>query len=393
MRVAVLRQSAPHAVVDADFPAIHFNGKSALENGENFRQFVVGASDAGTNDSVDALIEFAPQVVYPRIPSPSEVIIPLEKKWRHGPRPFYIVGSGFDPLLDFIGTNSDCRHRFFALTNVSTPVNAQLVLRYNLAFPGEPVTATTAPQPSYDAFYVLAYAALALGDGSVTGPELSRTMNRLLPPGHPVEVGPAGISTPSRRFARGCASISRGPWGRSISIRRPGKRPFTTPSSAAAWTARGARRARFSLGLVFDSASGSARGDDALSLTRAAWLGRDVKSARTRVQPQLHELEALAKARRFARHVLLALRAEHARDLDPREVAIDPQDEQHPVLLRQLVAELVDGVALRRPQNRERLGPDARGDWEIGASSGDARRRRARALARRSSDEAFRAST
>jgi hypothetical protein len=55
------------------------------------------------------------------------------------------------------------------------------------------VERTNAPQPSYDAFYVLAYAAYAIGASDVTGPALSRAIGRLLPPGRRVDVGPRGI--------------------------------------------------------------------------------------------------------------------------------------------------------------------------------------------------------
>jgi len=254
MRVAVLRGSAPHSVVDADFPAIRFNGKSALENGENFRQFVVGPGDAGRDELIDALIEFDPQVVYPRTSDlPLDVILTLEKKWRRGPRPFYIVGSGFDPLLDFIGTNGERRHRFFALTNVSTPVNAQLVLRYNLAFPKEPVTATTAPQPSYDAFYVLAYAALALDDGSVTGPGLSRAMSRLLPPGHPVEVGPAGIFDAFETLRSGMRVDLEGALGSLDFDPATGEEPVDYAILCCGTDGKGRASGSIESGLVFDS--------------------------------------------------------------------------------------------------------------------------------------------
>jgi hypothetical protein len=68
------------------------------------------------------------------------------------------------------------------------------VLHYNFAFPGsEPIARTDAPQPSYDAFYTLAYATEAIGQGAVTGTELSRAIDRLLPPGKRIEVGPSGI--------------------------------------------------------------------------------------------------------------------------------------------------------------------------------------------------------
>jgi branched-chain amino acid transport system substrate-binding protein len=58
------------------------------------------------------------------------------------------------------------------------------------------VTRTDAPQPSYDAFYVLAYAIHSLGDTPITGPAISTAItSRLGPIGHPIDVGPADILT------------------------------------------------------------------------------------------------------------------------------------------------------------------------------------------------------
>jgi len=55
------------------------------------------------------------------------------------------------------------------------------------------VTLTINPSPTYDAFYLLAYATFALGDAPVKGPALARAFDRLLPPGEPIEVGPTSM--------------------------------------------------------------------------------------------------------------------------------------------------------------------------------------------------------
>jgi branched-chain amino acid transport system substrate-binding protein len=52
------------------------------------------------------------------------------------------------------------------------------------------VSRSVSPNASYDAFYVLAYAAYAGSEASVTGPTLARGVARLVPPGVPIEVGP-----------------------------------------------------------------------------------------------------------------------------------------------------------------------------------------------------------
>ena len=55
------------------------------------------------------------------------------------------------------------------------------------------LSSANAPNSSYDAFYLLAYATYALREEPVTGARLAEAMKRLLPPGHRVEVGVAGI--------------------------------------------------------------------------------------------------------------------------------------------------------------------------------------------------------
>jgi branched-chain amino acid transport system substrate-binding protein len=73
-----------------------------------------------------------------------------------------------------------------------TMANAKFTMRYDETFT-EQVTVNNSPAGTYDAAYVLAYAAAALGDEPITGSSLSRAIARLLPPGDPVDVGPTRI--------------------------------------------------------------------------------------------------------------------------------------------------------------------------------------------------------
>ena len=125
----------------------------------------------------------------------SRVFAPLEARWTGAIRPFYLTESSIGHNeLAFAGHDPSRRRRLLSNTNLSTTMtNAQLVLRYNLAYPDDPIVRSEAPQPSYDAFYILAYATYALGDGAVSGPALSVAIDRLLPPGRTVDVGPAQI--------------------------------------------------------------------------------------------------------------------------------------------------------------------------------------------------------
>jgi serine/threonine protein kinase len=196
-RVAVaLTKATHHPFVESLFGALRFNDRSALENGPDFRQFMYGQADAEDGDVADAIALFAPQViVFADQSFFSRILTPVETRWGKRPRPVYLTASGLGPeVAPFAGRDPARRHRFYSVTNLATTMtNAQLVLRYNSAFPAEPIERSTAPQPSYDAFYVLAYASYALGERAVSGPALSSAIERLLPPGRPVNVGPTQI--------------------------------------------------------------------------------------------------------------------------------------------------------------------------------------------------------
>jgi hypothetical protein len=211
MRVALVRTGDPARSRDLTDVLVHelrFNDRSALENGDDFRQFVYDAPEGGADhDAVVAdLVAFAPQVVfYQGLSFVPEILVPLEARWKRGPRPYYLVDSDLDgDATAFVGSNAERRHRFFGVTSVTTrAANAELVLHYNLVFPGAPVTRSAAPAPSYDALYTLAYAAEAVGSGPIDGPALSRAMARLMPPGPSIEVGPGPILEAFRALRSG----------------------------------------------------------------------------------------------------------------------------------------------------------------------------------------------
>jgi branched-chain amino acid transport system substrate-binding protein len=154
--------------------------------------------DARPDDqAIAALLAFRPDVVVFDSGDAlmNRVFVPLETRWpERAPRPLY---AGALPLpaalFPFVGRSVARRRRFFGLTNVSTTTaNARLVTHFNETF-ADKVTRTATPNGSYDAFYLLAYGVVALGDEPVTGPSLSRAIGRLLPPGKPVDVGPLAI--------------------------------------------------------------------------------------------------------------------------------------------------------------------------------------------------------
>jgi len=106
-------------------------------------------------------------------------------------------------LLAWAGSSADRRHRILGATPTwSRAVTARFVLHFNQAT-GSIVTATNAPSESYDAFYLLAYAAYAAGKEPLSGTTLARAIMHLIPPGPRVEVGPAQIFDAFAALRRG----------------------------------------------------------------------------------------------------------------------------------------------------------------------------------------------
>jgi protein kinase-like protein len=202
IRVAFLRPRNAAGLSDAFFAKLRFNGKTALDNGSNYRELTIAPEAPRSSPEYPQLarelVAFKPDIV---LYSGNAAIVdalfaPLEAQWpRLLPRPRYAsIALLPKELLEFVGTNSDRRRRFFGVTPVgSTTANARLVSHYNEVFPDK-ITRTIDPNASYDAFYLLAYATYAIPRGEkVTGERLSLAFGKLIPPGRPIDVGLAGI--------------------------------------------------------------------------------------------------------------------------------------------------------------------------------------------------------
>ncbi len=197
LRVALVRADASGALAfsEAFFQALSFNGKPALDNGPLYKEFVTERA-GGSPDLTRSIVDFAPNVVTYLGVDILEVLESIEAGWR-GPRqtrPFYVTADAISAdELKFVGSNDDRRRRIFGLATASnTQANARFVMRFNQMF-GTHVSRTVSPNTAYDAFYVLAYAVYAHGEGPITGLALARSLPRLLPPGRRVEVGPTHI--------------------------------------------------------------------------------------------------------------------------------------------------------------------------------------------------------
>jgi hypothetical protein len=147
------------------------------------------------------------------------------------------------------------------LTTVSsTTPNARFVVHYNETF-GEPVTRTLAPNTSYDAMYVLGYASFALGAEKVDGPALSRAIERLLPPGPAVEVGPSGILVAFDALAKGGHIDLSGATGPLDFDTSTGEAPLDLAVLCATVDARGDADEAIESGLVYDAKAARLTGE------------------------------------------------------------------------------------------------------------------------------------
>jgi tRNA A-37 threonylcarbamoyl transferase component Bud32 len=248
-----------HSFVDTLFGVLRFNSRSALDNGGSFRQFIVESDENGPDQSlVEALLSFAPGViVFGGDDFTRSLLGPLEARWGRDRRPTYLTASGFgSDATAFAGRDATKRHRFFSITNLSTTMpNAKLVLRYNQAYPREPVVRSDAPQPSYDAFYVLAYATYALGDVAISGPALSLAIDHLVPPAPPVDVGPAGIYDAFATLRAGGGIDLNGAIGSLDFDRATGEAPIDYSITCFDIDDRGSAGPSIDSGLTYDSRS------------------------------------------------------------------------------------------------------------------------------------------
>jgi ABC-type branched-subunit amino acid transport system substrate-binding protein len=201
VKVALIRSNTTSSMSLADklFANMRFNGKSVLENGDDFGQFVYG-DPANAQQVVSAIVKFKPHVVVFLGFFETSILEPIESMLkRSGTQAPYFVSAGSlpqsgDDFFRFIGKNSDRRQRFFGVATPATTIaNAKLTLRYNETFPTQ-TTTNDSPAGAYDALYLLGYAAyLNADDSPLSGSKLARAIPRLIPPGPSLEVGPTRI--------------------------------------------------------------------------------------------------------------------------------------------------------------------------------------------------------
>jgi ABC-type branched-subunit amino acid transport system substrate-binding protein len=264
LRVAFVRVKSMSelALADALLDTLTFNGKSAVANGASFREVVVDdpyakGAPPQFDDAVASLVAFAPDVVVFESGDAllHSVLLPLEARWPAAtPRPVYACANPLPrDLYAFVGKSAERRRRFFGLTNVSTTsANVHLVTHYNETY-ADKVTRTLVPNSSYDAFYVLAYAALSLGAKPVTGASIATAIGRLSPPGKSIDVGPLAILEGYGALARGENIDLDGAIGRLDFDPETGEAPIDMAVLCVGVDGAGAATEAIESGIVYDA--------------------------------------------------------------------------------------------------------------------------------------------
>ena len=266
MRVAVVRTESRGGSTFNTllFKALRFNGKSALDNGSDYRELVFDPAklEPEMEALAAALDAFAPHAIVLLADAEMAIIDPLERLWSHTAyRPYYLFMSSFRPqLVDWLGSSASRRARVFGLSPVANgTANARFVMHYNETASSK-ITRAFAPDSSYDAFYLLAYATYALGDAKITGENLGRAMERLVPPGIPIDVGPAQIFDAFSALRRGESIDLNGATGSLDFDLATGEAPFDQAVLCAATDAHGRAIGTIESGVVFRSAAGTLDG-------------------------------------------------------------------------------------------------------------------------------------
>jgi ABC-type branched-subunit amino acid transport system substrate-binding protein len=212
-RVALLRTAAPGSIAFAQalLKSLTFNGKSAIDNGEAYRE--IGLAREGADDIAAAarrVIDETPAFVVVQLGPASSVptIKAVEAGWPAAiGRPIYLIALDvLEPFADVLSADAHLRRRVLAVNSDSSSAsNAHFVVRFNEANASAQVSRTWNPGSSYDALYLLAYAANAAPPRRVDGPGLVEAFARLEPGGRRVEVGPTGVFEALSELALGHA--------------------------------------------------------------------------------------------------------------------------------------------------------------------------------------------
>ncbi|HEX9296418.1 MAG TPA: hypothetical protein VF881_11295 [Polyangiaceae bacterium] len=205
IKVAVVTSDDPFSqdLAAATLSKLVFNGKSLLDNGDNYRPWNVNADNPAQVGA--EIAQFRPNIVISLAGLPFSqaggVLAQIEKSWAPGKRPYYILsplnagdlGTVKVKIHDLSLVDSNTYQRFLGI-NVAPPTDRTLYYDYLTRFKQHYSGVVEETENFYDAIYYLAYAMQAAGpDQPLSGLRIRDGMRRLLGGGQPYSVGPFDI--------------------------------------------------------------------------------------------------------------------------------------------------------------------------------------------------------
>ncbi len=190
-------------LADAVTPRLTFNGKSAVDNEDNFAR--IDYPDPSTGASVDyatviaGVIALKPHLVllFGTTETANELFDGIEAAWGDiappAPRPYYLAPDGgkVAELLQKIGNDDDRRRRVRGtVPGGASALYDAFKIRYEAFINEDPLAYS---ETGYDAAFLLAYASLAIGDKPLTGPNLAEGLQHMSK-GTGIDVGPLDIN-------------------------------------------------------------------------------------------------------------------------------------------------------------------------------------------------------
>jgi serine/threonine-protein kinase len=178
---------------------------------EELRQFLLPDSSTADPASIVQptadIVAWSPHIILDA--GAPQILLPaLERGFVGEARPLYIYGGvDREALHAAAAVHPDFHARFHQIGTRDNPALDKANAHYLATWGGDADGLSPTP---YDAFYVVAYAAIAAGDGPVDGRTLARAIRRLVGPGAPVEIGPAGIYPALKVLAAGGSVDLRG---------------------------------------------------------------------------------------------------------------------------------------------------------------------------------------
>ena len=264
----VARHSSASMAVSAELAArLRFNGKSASENGDRFREFQLldVESDPLQNQlTVANLRDFHPHVVVLGDVSDemiNGIVNPLEDGWdlSLGAGPLYVVNGSLEGITlgELLRRHPTVEDRLLGITSTTEPATLAFTRAYNAAYreqlpPGE------APSAPYDSVYLLVYALAAGAADDPGGASLARGIERLTS-GEPVDVGPTNLLRGFSILAEGKSLDLRGAFGPLDFDPKTGESSLNYAALCA--RVRDGRHHFLESGLVYDAKMRAVRGD------------------------------------------------------------------------------------------------------------------------------------